>query len=76
LPMAPLASPLTWAPGPHLTVSPESTPSSLLLRWWILWVALRQNRNGAKRHSQNSKSRFRVNFHDVFSRIVLCVAAV
>ena len=76
LPMAPLASLFTWAAGPHLTVSPEATPSSLLLRWRILWVALRQNRGGAKRHCQNSKSRFRVNFHDVFSRIVLCVAAV
>ena len=76
LPMAPLASLLTGAPGSHLIVSPEPTPRSLLLGWWILRVALRQDRGGAKRHSQNSQSRFRVNFHDVFSRIVLSVATV
>jgi hypothetical protein len=74
--MAPLASLLTWASGLHWTAWPETLPRHLLLGRRILWVVLRQDRGGAKRHSQYSKSRFRVNFHDVFSRIVLSVAAV
>src|SRR5208283_3846045 len=68
LPMAPLASLLAWAPGPHWAACPESLPRALLLGWWILWVALRQNRSGAERHSQNSQSSLRVNFHDQSQR--------
>jgi hypothetical protein len=64
--MAPLASLLTW---PHWAAWRKPLPSCLLLGRRILRLALRQDRVGAKRQNQYSKSSFRVNFHEVFSYI-------
>src|SRR5208282_5161632 len=47
--MTPSTSLLTWAFVAHRA---EPTLWPLLLGWRILWVALRQDRSGAKRHSQ------------------------
>jgi len=74
--MAPSAALLTWPHGPHGAAWPEPTPSSLLLGRRILWVALRQDWGAAKRQSQHSKGSFRVNFHGVFSRIVLSAVTI